>query len=84
MWDEGAKLYQEMMEGERWAYENDVLISAINPITSKVRRFDDTFFHSIWLMQNRRSVCVNYHRPLWVWGTVVLAHDRPRIWNVIE
>ncbi|KAJ7753139.1 cytochrome P450 [Mycena olivaceomarginata] len=35
VWDEGAKLYQEMMEGERWADENDVLISAINPITSK-------------------------------------------------
>ncbi|KAJ7347415.1 cytochrome P450 [Mycena albidolilacea] len=35
VWDEGAKLYQEMMEGERWDDENDVLISAINPITSK-------------------------------------------------
>ena len=39
MWDEAAILYHEMMKAEGWMDQNDMMISAINRITSKVDQF---------------------------------------------
>ncbi|KAF8135871.1 cytochrome P450, partial [Mycena galopus ATCC 62051] len=35
VWDEAAILYQEMMKAERWTDQNDIMVSAVNRITSR-------------------------------------------------
>jgi hypothetical protein len=73
VWDEAANLYQELMQAEGWMGKKEMMISAINSITTKV--LCAFFYRRFFLfISSCGSGRLDPHSPVWIWAANLVGH----------